>query len=186
MLCTLHARAFESVHCIRAQMPFIDMEEGNVLHDIEDDVKIFQDRIGAVLRDRKQMKLMVDRHEQASRAAQGMWKDAGTIFHEYQTQATAVISELQSKLKHSLAKQSALEIENLALKDSLQKQQCLGQDEDFMQLANTQENINTNMGELIGEDASAMFKNARQDVDALNPDLWDAPEWEDVDKMLAV
>lgn len=173
-------------------MPFIDMEEGGVLHEIEDDVKIFQDRIGAVVRNTKQMRLMVDRHEQASRAAQGMLKDAETLFHEYQTQATAVISELQSKLKHSLAKQSALEIENLALKDSLQKKRCLDededllqlpntQDEDLMKLPNTQENINANMG----EDAHAMFKHARRAVDAANPDFSDTLESLDVDYMLA-
>ncbi len=179
MSCTLHARVFERVHCTRSQMPFIDMQEGGVLHEIEDDVKIFQDRIGAVVRNTKQMRLMIDRHEQAGRAAQGMLKDAETLFHEYQTQATAVISELQLKLEHSLAKQSALETENLALKHSLQKKRCRdedegwkemdnAQDDDLMQLPDTQENINANMDGTSSED---VFKHARKAVNDATSNL---------------
>ena len=178
MPCTLHARVFERVHCTRSQMPFIDMEEGGVLHEIEDDVKIFQDRIGAVVRNTKQMRLMIDRHEQAGRAAQGMLKDAETLFHEYQTQATAVISELQLKLKHSLAKQSALETENLALKHSLKKKRCLDEDEglmhqddDFMQLRIPQENINSNMNRINGEDVFKDAEKAMNDATTNLPDV---------------
>tara|TARA_B100000405_G_scaffold55892_1_gene37751 strand:+ start:5149 stop:5697 length:549 start_codon:yes stop_codon:yes gene_type:complete len=159
-------------------MPFIDMEEGGVLHEIEDDVKIFQDRIGAVVRNTKQMRLMIDRHEQAGRAAQGMLKDAETLFHEYQTQATAVISELQLKLKHSLAKQSALETENLALKHSLKKKRCLDEDEglmhqddDFMQLRIPQENINSNMNRINGEDVFKDAEKAMNDATTNLPDV---------------